>query len=61
VKVLRDAEAFWAQVRKVEGAQITATVANHLIYSDAHGLGYGDEMIFDRDEVTDWDPEHELH
>lgn len=51
VKVCSCGERFWTTVYKVEGHRIFARVDNDLVHFEKHGLSYGDEISFKKDNV----------
>jgi hypothetical protein len=44
-------ERFWATVVSIEGDTIKATVDNDLVFTEFHGLSFGDEMTFEKKNV----------
>jgi hypothetical protein len=55
VVVATEGERFWAIVAEREGDRLVGIVDNHLIYTDEHGLRYGDRIEFFTRNVYDVD------
>src|SRR4051812_13850485 len=51
VKVCTSDERFWVTVTEVAEHRIAGTVDNDLVFTDVHGLGYGDAISFTRENV----------
>ncbi|WP_435008061.1 hypothetical protein P12x_005330 [Tundrisphaera lichenicola] len=51
VKVCTCDERFWVTVTEVSEHRIAGTVDNDLIFTDEHGLDYGDVVRFTRENV----------
>jgi len=53
VKVCAADERFWVTVTAVNDSEIQGTVDNALVFTDDHGLGYGDAIAFRREHIYD--------
>lgn len=51
VKVSIGRERFWVTVTNVDGDEITGSVDNDLIFTEEHGLNYGDIISFKKENV----------
>jgi hypothetical protein len=54
VKIVRSSERFWVEVTaKSDDGMVTGTVNSALVFTEDHGLEFGDEVILHEREIVD--------
>src|SRR6266700_367449 len=53
-------ERFWVKLMTINESCLTGTVTNALVYSQVHGVDYGDTLTFETKHVLDIDPADEI-